>query len=96
MIDVGTQFINDETRKSGKRLVGDVDFQSVSQRAGFLTPVPGGVGPMTISMLMDNLVLSWKRSNFEHAKEQVEELEMSKRDFMFSKSISKESENFII
>lgn len=94
VIDVGTQFIEDSSRKSGKRLVGDIDFQTVKSKAGYVTPVPGGVGPMTISMLMDNLVLAWKRSNFEHAKEKVEELESSKREFMFSKSISMSSQFF--
>ncbi|CAI2373029.1 unnamed protein product [Moneuplotes crassus] len=88
VIDVGTQYIEDQSRKNGKRLVGDIDFQSVSTQAGYVTPVPGGVGPMTISMLMDNLVLAWKRNNFDHARDQVEALEMSKREFMFSSSIS--------
>jgi hypothetical protein len=43
-------------------LVGDVEFKSVVKKAGYLTPVPGGVGPMTIAMLMDNIVLAWKRN----------------------------------
>ena len=43
-------------------MVGDVDFKSVVKKAGYLTPVPGGVGPMTIAMLMDNIVLAWKRN----------------------------------
>ncbi|KAK7756078.1 tetrahydrofolate synthase [Diatrype stigma] len=56
VIDVGTNYIDDSTRKSGKRLVGDVDFESASQVASFITPVPGGVGPMTVAMLLQNVV----------------------------------------
>mmetsp|Transcript_21762 Transcript_21762/g.50513 ORF Transcript_21762/g.50513 Transcript_21762/m.50513 type:complete len:315 (+) Transcript_21762:24-968(+) len=56
VIDVGINPVPDDTKKSGYRLVGDVDFESVSQRAGSITPVPGGVGPMTIAMLMHNTV----------------------------------------
>ena len=54
VIDVGTNYIADPTKKSGQRLVGDVDFESASQVASFITPVPGGVGPMTVAMLMSN------------------------------------------
>jgi methylenetetrahydrofolate dehydrogenase (NADP+)/methenyltetrahydrofolate cyclohydrolase/formyltetrahydrofolate synthetase len=54
IIDVGTNVIDDASRKSGKRLVGDVDFEAASQVAGKITPVPGGVGPMTIAMLLNN------------------------------------------
>jgi len=56
IIDVGTNRIEDPSTKSGYRLVGDVDFDSVSQVAGAITPVPGGVGPMTIAMLLSNTV----------------------------------------
>ncbi|MGB8657253.1 MAG: bifunctional methylenetetrahydrofolate dehydrogenase/methenyltetrahydrofolate cyclohydrolase FolD [Candidatus Zixiibacteriota bacterium] len=56
VIDVGTNRIEDPSTKSGHRLVGDVDFDSVSQIAGAITPVPGGVGPMTIAMLLSNTV----------------------------------------
>jgi methylenetetrahydrofolate dehydrogenase (NADP+)/methenyltetrahydrofolate cyclohydrolase len=56
VIDVGTNRIEDPSTKSGYRLVGDVDFDSVSQVAGAITPVPGGVGPMTIAMLLSNTV----------------------------------------
>lgn len=45
--------VSDETRPSGKRVVGDVHYASANQRAGFITPVPGGVGPMTVAMLME-------------------------------------------
>ena len=56
VIDVGTNRIEDPSKKSGYRLVGDVDFDSVAEKAKAITPVPGGVGPMTIMMLMKNTV----------------------------------------
>jgi len=56
VIDVGVNRIPDATKKSGTRLVGDVDFDEVSKKAKAITPVPGGVGPMTITMLMKNTV----------------------------------------
>jgi methylenetetrahydrofolate dehydrogenase (NADP+) / methenyltetrahydrofolate cyclohydrolase len=56
VIDVGTNRIPDASAKSGMRLVGDVDFEGVSEVASKITPVPGGVGPMTIAMLMSNTV----------------------------------------
>ena len=56
VIDVGTNRIPDPTAKSGMRLVGDVDFEAVRKVASKITPVPGGVGPMTIAMLMSNTV----------------------------------------
>lgn len=43
---------------------GDVDFDEVVQRASYITPVPGGVGPMTVAMLMHNIVQSWERANY--------------------------------
>jgi len=46
--------VPDDTKKSGKRMCGDVDFEAVRNVAGFITPVPGGVGPMTVAMLMSN------------------------------------------
>jgi methylenetetrahydrofolate dehydrogenase (NADP+)/methenyltetrahydrofolate cyclohydrolase len=54
VVDVGMNRIEDTSRKSGHRLVGDVDFDEVSKKASYITPVPGGVGPMTIAMLMFN------------------------------------------
>jgi len=54
VIDVGINSIPDSTKKSGHRLVGDVNFNEAKEVAGFITPVPGGVGPMTIAMLMKN------------------------------------------
>lgn len=56
VVDVGINRVPDATRKSGTRLVGDVDFDAVSPKASFITPVPGGVGVMTIVMLMQNTV----------------------------------------
>lgn len=56
VIDVGTNRVDDPTRKSGFRLVGDVDFTAVSEVAAAITPVPGGVGPMTVAMLLVNTV----------------------------------------
>ena len=61
VIDVGVNRIADATRKSGTRLVGDVAFAGVSRKAKAITPVPGGVGPMTITMLLQNTVLSAAR-----------------------------------
>ncbi len=60
VIDVGVNRVNDATRKAGFRLVGDVDYAGVSQKASLITPVPGGVGPMTITMLLFNTVESAK------------------------------------
>ena len=56
VIDVGTNRISDPTAKNGSRLVGDVDFDAVKEHVSAITPVPGGVGPMTICMLMANTV----------------------------------------
>jgi len=58
VIDVGITRVADETAKRGYRIVGDVDFEEVSKKASFITPVPGGVGPMTIAMLLKNTLLS--------------------------------------
>jgi methylenetetrahydrofolate dehydrogenase (NADP+)/methenyltetrahydrofolate cyclohydrolase len=62
VIDVGVNRIDDATKKQGFRLVGDVDFEQVKEKASLITPVPGGVGPMTITMLLYNTVESAKRS----------------------------------
>ncbi|MCL2143527.1 MAG: bifunctional 5,10-methylene-tetrahydrofolate dehydrogenase/5,10-methylene-tetrahydrofolate cyclohydrolase, partial [Methanomassiliicoccaceae archaeon] len=56
VIDVGTNRIDDKTSEKGSRLVGDVDFDGVKEKASAISPVPGGVGPMTICMLMSNTV----------------------------------------
>ncbi len=62
IIDVGVNRVEDKTRKSGYRLTGDVDFKGVSKKARAITPVPGGVGPMTITMLMKNTVAAARRA----------------------------------
>ena len=54
--------VSDATKKSGKRLVGDVDFDEVKEVASFITPVPGGVGPMTVAMLLQNTLEQAKKS----------------------------------
>ena len=61
IIDVGVNRVSDPTAKGGSRLVGDVDFEGVKELAGAITPNPGGVGPMTIAMLMKNTVLAAER-----------------------------------
>ena len=58
VIDVGVNRVDDSTKKAGYRLVGDVDFENVKEKASLITPVPGGVGPMTITMLLYNTVES--------------------------------------
>jgi len=58
VIDVGVNRIEDKTKKAGFRLVGDVDFEKVKEKASLITPVPGGVGPMTITMLLYNTIES--------------------------------------
>jgi methylenetetrahydrofolate dehydrogenase (NADP+)/methenyltetrahydrofolate cyclohydrolase len=60
VIDVGVNRVEDATKKSGYRLVGDVDFQEVEAKASVITPVPGGVGPMTIAMLLYNVIKAAK------------------------------------
>ena len=68
VIDVGTNYIDDDSKKSGKRLVGDVDFDSAVEVASKITPVPGGVGPMTVAMLLQNVVDS-ATTYFERQKD---------------------------
>ena len=64
VIDVGTTRVPDATRKSGFKLTGDVKFDEVAPRCSFITPVPGGVGPMTIVSLMKNTLLAGKKAIF--------------------------------
>ena len=61
VIDVGTTRVPDASRKSGFKLTGDVDFDNVAPKCAFITPVPGGVGPMTICSLMKNTLLAAKK-----------------------------------
>ena len=62
VIDVGINRVADHNREKGYRLTGDCDFDSVSKKASWITPVPGGVGPMTVAMLMKNTLLAAKKS----------------------------------
>jgi methylenetetrahydrofolate dehydrogenase (NADP+)/methenyltetrahydrofolate cyclohydrolase len=61
VIDVGTTRVADASKKSGFRLSGDVDFENVAPKCSFITPVPGGVGPMTIVSLMTNTLKAAKK-----------------------------------
>jgi methylenetetrahydrofolate dehydrogenase (NADP+) / methenyltetrahydrofolate cyclohydrolase len=61
VIDVGTTRVPDDSRKSGYRLRGDVDFENVAPKCSYITPVPGGVGPLTIAMLLKNTLRAAKR-----------------------------------
>ena len=67
VIDVGINRVEDSNKKSGYRLVGDVDFGAVATKAAHITPVPGGVGPMTVAMLMHNTLLAFKASQASKA-----------------------------
>ena len=60
IVDVGINSIEDKSRKSGYRLVGDVDFENVAPKCTYITPVPGGVGPMTIASLLQNTLKAYK------------------------------------
>ena len=61
VIDVGITRIEDASRASGFRLVGDVDFAAVSDKCSYITPVPGGVGPMTRASLLQNTLKAYLR-----------------------------------
>ncbi|EPD29900.1 methylenetetrahydrofolate dehydrogenase (NADP+) / methenyltetrahydrofolate cyclohydrolase [Capnocytophaga granulosa] len=63
IIDVGITRVADASAKKGFRIVGDIDFEQVKQKASYITPVPGGVGPMTIAMLMKNTLNAYKRTH---------------------------------
>ncbi|MAW95734.1 MULTISPECIES: bifunctional 5,10-methylenetetrahydrofolate dehydrogenase/5,10-methenyltetrahydrofolate cyclohydrolase [unclassified Leeuwenhoekiella] len=63
IIDVGITRVPDTTKERGYRITGDVDYDAVSKKANFITPVPGGVGPMTIAMLLKNTLLARARHN---------------------------------
>lgn len=65
VIDVGTNRVDDSSRKRGYRLVGDVDFDGVKEKCSYITPVPGGVGPMTVTSLMINTLRSAKKEIYE-------------------------------
>jgi methylenetetrahydrofolate dehydrogenase (NADP+)/methenyltetrahydrofolate cyclohydrolase len=65
VMDVGVNRVSDPTAKSGSRLVGDVDFANVQPIAGRITPNPGGVGPMTIAMLLQNTLTAARLAHAE-------------------------------
>ncbi|KAJ7774605.1 formate--tetrahydrofolate ligase-domain-containing protein [Mycena maculata] len=77
VIDVGINYIPDLTKKSGQRLVGDVDFASASAVASYITPVPGGVGPMTVAMLMENTLQSAERLWEKQRQRKVKPLKLN-------------------
>ncbi|RDX56536.1 C-1-tetrahydrofolate synthase [Lentinus brumalis] len=77
VIDVGTNYIPDATKKSGQRLVGDVDFDSAAAVASHITPVPGGVGPMTVAMLMSNTLKAAERLWEEARSRRVKPLKLN-------------------
>jgi methylenetetrahydrofolate dehydrogenase (NADP+)/methenyltetrahydrofolate cyclohydrolase len=60
VVDVGINRVEDAAAKKGYRLVGDVDFEQVAPRTSYITPVPGGVGPMTVAMLMSNTLTAYR------------------------------------
>ena len=61
VVDVGVNRVDDDTRERGYRLVGDVEYDAIAEKASWITPVPGGVGPMTIAMLLKNTVVAARR-----------------------------------
>ena len=63
IVDVGITRVDDATTVKGYRIAGDVDFDSVKEKAAWITPVPGGVGPMTRAMLLQNTLIAYKRNN---------------------------------
>ena len=65
VIDVGTTRVPDASKKSGFKLTGDVKFDEVAPKCSFITPVPGGVGPMTIVSLMKNTLLAGKKAIYK-------------------------------
>ena len=58
IVDVGITRVPDDTKEKGYYITGDVDFENVSKKASYITPVPGGVGPMTIAMLLKNTLIA--------------------------------------
>ncbi|KAF8350705.1 tetrahydrofolate dehydrogenase/cyclohydrolase [Amanita rubescens] len=68
VIDVGINYVPDSTKKSGQRLVGDVEFNAAAEVASYITPVPGGVGPMTVALLMVNTLQSAEIINKSHVR----------------------------
>ncbi|RIB06972.1 FTHFS-domain-containing protein [Gigaspora rosea] len=78
VIDVGTNAIKDPTKKSGTRWVGDVEFSSAAAVASYITPVPGGVGPMAVAMLLQNTMESAKRFLKENNERKISTLALER------------------
>ncbi|KAF4595339.1 C-1-tetrahydrofolate synthase [Ophiocordyceps camponoti-floridani] len=87
VIDVGTNFIPDASKKTGQRVVGDVDFESASRVASAITPVPGGVGPMTVAMLLRNVVDATDRFFVAQKRRCIVPLPLKLRDPVPSDSV---------
>ncbi|KAF8201833.1 C-1-tetrahydrofolate synthase [Pholiota molesta] len=77
VIDVGINYVPDASKKSGQRLVGDVDFSSAVNVASYITPVPGGVGPMTVAMLMENTLQAATRQWDESRNTKIKPLPLT-------------------
>lgn len=80
VIDVGTNYLPDSSKKSGQRLVGDVDYDSAVEVASQITPVPGGVGPMTVAMLLQNVVDSADATFDRQKKRHISPLSIKLQD----------------
>lgn len=76
IIDIGINYIEDNSKKSGKKLVGDVDFNEVKDIAYKITPVPGGIGPMTVAMLLSNTFLAFKNLNMKKVDSSFSSLQL--------------------
>jgi len=72
VVDVGINHVPDDTKKTGSRVVGDVEFEGAEKQASLITPVPGGVGPMTVAMLMHNVVKAAKNYYSQRARTQID------------------------
>ena len=72
VIDVGINQVDAPERRRGYRLVGDVDYRAVREKAAAITPVPGGVGPMTIAMLLSNTLKAARRAVHPHLRDAPE------------------------
>jgi methylenetetrahydrofolate dehydrogenase (NADP+)/methenyltetrahydrofolate cyclohydrolase len=66
VVDVGINRVDDASSPKGYRIVGDVDFDAVAPRCSLITPVPGGVGPMTVAMLMSNTLAAFRLRQAGH------------------------------
>lgn len=81
VIDVGINYVEDNTKKTGQRLVGDVEFSSAKEHSSWITPVPGGVGPMTVAILIQNVLTAAKRQLAQRDRiPQIEPLSLRLKD----------------